>query len=274
MFQIYNFFVTDGDAFTLWNQLKDIKVGVYKIARTFSSTSKLSHLKLNYQKIKQTRMDHLFSDFEHKVLTTHSEDILQENAVNMIVTLLKKRIKIEFDASVLKNHVMHEMVNKLFKPLVASITLETKRHRFWAEEECDDKVQVSNLGIGIEEETWYGSIDGCLRAHSGEVPFLNDSEEEPETDGTSTCLELKRASKRLSQVIGSAVLTSFIGNRLHPQLNALVPCILLNCISTQYIFYDCVKDVLLISEKVDLYDDHGRVSQQAMLIMWLVINHR
>ena len=33
-----------------------------------------------------------------------------------------------------------------------------------------------------------------------------------ETDGTSTALELKRKSKRLSQVIGSVILSSFIGS--------------------------------------------------------------
>ena len=67
--------------------------------------------------------------------------------------------------------------------------------------------------------------------------------------GTSA-FELKRQSRGSSQAIGSAILASFVERTLHPGLNPLYPCILLNCTSLKVIFYDCANDHLFISETV------------------------
>ena len=269
---VSNIFVTDKEAMVLYQKLDDIKVGVCKIFRSFSCTSTLSSLKLNYKQTGKTKMSSLFSDFEHKCLTSPSKN--DESAVKMLIALLDKRIRIEITSIALEDEVTREVVSKVLEPLTALITLERRRHRYWVEPEGNDKIIVGDLGMGTKEETWYGTIDGCLRATSGEVPLISDPQDELETDGASTSLEMKRRAQKLSQVIGTAVLSSFVGNNRHPELNPLVPCILLNCCTAQYVFYDCINDVLLISEKVDLFDDHNRVSGQAKFILWLIINHR
>ena len=110
----------------------------------------------------------------------------------------------------------------------------------------------------IESATWYGSIDARLRGHAydfegDEVVLVCDSDDDDgsETDGATTVLELKRKSRGLSQAIGAAILASFTERKLHPQLDPLYPCILLNCTAVKFIFYDCKNDYLVITDRIN-----------------------
>ena len=91
---------------------------------------------------------------------------------------------------------------------------------------------------------------------------------DPESDGGSTVLEVKRESRSASQAIGAAVVSSLD----FPSLNSLVPCILLNYFTVQVYVYD-VSDVLLITQKVD-FRKGTHVQKSGILFLWLFINHR
>lgn len=182
---------------------------------------------------------------------------------------------------------MREMVQKLLEPLSVSITLEKRLHSSWVKTKYGQhgKVQARYLGMGCESATWYGTIDARLRGQvlseaqeDSEVVLLCDDTDTDgeETDGGTSVLELKRKGKGLSQAIGSAILASFIESNLHPNFNHLFPCIFMNCTMVQFIYYDCEKDVLLITEKIPLYRTGSQsvVSSEAKLIMWLHLNHR
>jgi hypothetical protein len=232
-------------------------------------------------------MTKLFPDFNTTLLTAFiNENGPIKDAQNTLLQCLQQKTNIEVDASALEDSVMHEMVEKIFEPLSVSVKLESRKHRHWVEVMYGDvdKVTHGHLGMGKEEATWYGSIDGSLRGHGvdgphGDFPLLSD-----DAGVSPLSLELKRKAKKLSQAMGSAVLASFTEHHLHPDLNPLMPCILLNCSSFQIVFYDCINDYLLVSEKVNLfyddddeYDDDKRnweVSKTAKLILWLVMNHR
>lgn len=76
----------------------------------------------------------------------------------------------------------------------------------------------------------------------------------------------------LKEIIGSGKLCQ---STSHSQkisyTQTLVPCILTNCHYIRVVLYDCVNDVLLIT---DLRDDRDDISKGAILLLWLFINHR
>lgn len=79
----------------------------------------------------------------------------------------------------LENHVMHEMLIKILGPLCSTVTVERRLHKNLVHEECSGhNITTDYLGMGEEEETWYGSIDGLLRSKSGYVPIVNKDEDE------------------------------------------------------------------------------------------------
>lgn len=180
-----------------------------------------------------------------------------------------------------ESEILREMVEKILMHLTVSLTLEKKRHRAWVEanHEDDDSVNVGYLGIGCRETTWYGSPDGRLRGHAKEstvdlLSYDSESESGAESDGATSHLEMKKIIKKCSQTIGTAVLSSFTEHNLHMQANPLVPCILMDCDFVQVVMYDCVNDVLLMTDKVYLRDRHGRITPSSIPFLWLFINHK
>ena len=45
-----------------------------------------------------------------------------------------------------------------------------------------------------------------------------------------------------------------LGLSNHPALNPLVPAIMINCSSVEISIYDCVKDVLFMSQKIEFLE--------------------
>ena len=93
------------------------------------------------------------------------------------------------------------------------------------------------------------------RRHCLIVTNKQDSEE---TDGESSQFEAKQrvSSDHLSQAVATAIVHSFTQNKRHPQLNPMVPTVLINGSVFRIILYDCSKDILLVSEKVTYKEDN------------------
>lgn len=211
---------------------------------------------------------------------------LTASTVLGFLSILKKRIVLSFEGDILEKNVMRELISKLFEPLAVDVKVERRQHLQWVRENyghSNSTVHAGSLGMGIETQTWYGTIDARLRGHggkgdSGAVLLLDHDcdEDGMESDGTTVAVELKRKGKGISQAIGSAILASFVDNKLHPEENPVFPCIFLNCTKFRVILYDCKKDVLLITEDISLYKEGSRqiVSKFAIFVLWIIINHR
>ncbi len=76
--------------------------------------------------------------------------------------------------------------------------------------------------------------------------------------------------KHISQATSTAIVHSFTH---HPDLNPMVPMLLLNGKVFQILLYDCKKDILLISSEVEYVGEEFSVSS-GLVIQWPVINHR
>ena len=216
-------------------------------------------------------------DFDPNLLTNDSEESDVNTAINAVVPLLKgKRIKLEIEKNFLEKLLVEELVLKVFKKITSSIVLETN-HSKWLSEECNDSngITIDHIGLGCNRTTWYGTPDARLSTDCNVLlSNCDDDDDGDESDGGSMLVEVKRKAQSSSQAIGTAVLSSFTEHSLHPSQNSLVPTILINCYTTQIYLYDCVSDILLISESVEFKTKEDRVTKSGILFLWLFINHR
>ena len=139
-------------------------------------------------------------------------------------------------------------------------------------------LKVADIGLGTVK-TWYGTPDARVRGSHLVFQKVENGESEgsdaESSDGATTPLEAKRriSQSNWPQMIATCVVSSFTENGLHPDLPAVIPTILIDAQQFQVCLYDCQRDVLLISQPVELAtSDH--LSQRGMFVLWLVINHR
>ena len=95
-----------------------------------------------------------------------------------------------------------------------------------------------------------------------------------------TYVEDKRciADRDLHKLVATTVTCSFTNHNNHLDLNPLSPTLLLNSKSFRVCMYDCVHDILLLSQPIDLFKvvKSGRkiLAPSACLLLWIVVNHR
>ena len=221
-------------------------------------------------------------DFNEDVLTKSNENEDVNVAVNSLLLLLKQGI-VQMDCCYqdTEKYGLYNLVDKLFQHITSFVTLERRVYSKYVKEHfrSSNKVGCGDLGIGCNHSTWYGTVDGRLRGCSSSFTPLvtigedEDEDEDEHSDGSSFVMEIKTRIKQDSQAIGSVVLSSFIEHNLHPSLNPLVPCILINCYTLKVFLYDCISDVLLISESIP-FRNGDVVKEECILLLWLFVNHR
>ena len=145
------------------------------------------------------------------------------------------------------------------------------------------RVTWGPIGIG-DRRLWWGQPDACVRPLDSANPLdstlvvatsPDPDESDSETDGESSQVEAKRkvTSAYLPQAVATAIVHSFTQNKRHPQLNPLVPTVLINGSVFRIVLYDCCKDMLLVSSTVT-YREGTKLTQLGTLVLWLIINHR
>ena len=79
------------------------------------------------------------------------------------------------------------------------------------------------------------------------------------------------------QAIAQAIVFSLLQKQRHPNFqNHMIPNILISPDFFQIILYDAEHDILLCSNFIDLFNvnDEGRLSSEAVVTLWLVLNYR
>ena len=188
-----------------------------------------------------------------------------------------------------KYDVFLSIVKEILIPIcrLDEIILEKKYAKFYhSTSPASIGLKVQDTGIG-SPDTWHGSPDARVRGSP--FVFKKGSEDEKEigsgesnsdsegetSDGTSVLVEAKllMTGTNLPQAIATCVVSSFTEKKLHPNLPAAIPTILIDANKFQVCLYDSEKDVLLVSEPMMLATKGG-LSQSAMTVLWLTVNHR
>ena len=136
------------------------------------------------------------------------------------------------------------------------------------------EIQRGFIGIGTEG-VWHGTPDAICN-----IPVLTTSvsRDTDSSDGATSTLEekVKFVDDDLKQVVGHAVVASFINKNRHPHHNSMTPSVGLAKGELIMAAYDCTSDVLLIlhppvewfSLATQSYDAVGLVT------LWAFLHHR
>ncbi len=276
----YYICVTDKMANQYWEKIKNYRFHFVQLTNPFSIVCCLSSLRLQHKYKGYVCLSELV-EFDTDVLTKSNENKEVNVAVNSLLLLLQQGIvQVDCNYSDTEKYVLYTLVDKIFQHIASSVTLERRVHSKYVKRHFrnSEKIGCGDLGIGCNQTTWYGTVDGRLRGTSSSfIPLVSIGEdyedEDEDSDGSSLVMEMKAKIKQDSQSIGSVVLSSFIEHNRHPSLNPLVPCILINCSTLKVFLYDCISDVLLISEGVS-FREGDVVKEECILFLWLFVNHR
>ena len=169
------------------------------------------------------------------------------------------------------------MVTKEILCMVAdSLSLEKKYHNNLNKSE---KISFNSNGMG-DSVVWHGQSDAFMNSGVPVSPW-NDAELEDDVfphncESSTVCVEAKKDSKErqahLSQLVSSAVINAFIEANTkgytHP-----IPSVIINGKVFRLCFYDSRKDLLLISNVLSLSSE-GCLLPSALLVLWIIANHR
>ncbi len=156
------------------------------------------------------------------------------------------------------------------KNLCSKVILEKKEVHMLAGHVIDD------IGIG-SMDTWHGSPDMRLVAatrNDSPVDVLVSSEEDEEDEDKypPTDAEVKKDfhCSVKSQLVGITVTNSFINLSTH-KVECTVSLLLCHR-RVQLCLYDCVHDVLSLSEELALFTPDGKTSYLGVLLVWIALH--
>ncbi len=133
----------------------------------------------------------------------------------------------------------------------------------------------NNIGIG-DRAVWYGTPDARIRANDSDVLVEWEASKDKSIESVlvEAKFQLKNNSKQIGQVVAAAITHSFTEHYNHEALNSMTPMILLDDNHMVIVLYDCVQDVLIISNKIEYFDENNALMNVGVVVAWLVINHR
>ncbi len=194
----------------------------------------------------------------------------------------------------LKNHTTAEAtlffnVANQFLSKLGDVTLGLEHTNRLAKHRDDTglrpNIETDAIGIG-DVDIWYGNPDARIKANESQTVLLadegdavdvddDDDDDDPSSDGENIVVEAKQEIKKknLAQLASTAIVHSFTEHNNHPNLNSMLPVLLMDGTYVQIVLYDCVQDVLLLSAKVR-YRVRKMLDPVGLLVVWLAINHR
>ncbi|XP_065837266.1 uncharacterized protein [Oscarella lobularis] len=173
-----------------------------------------------------------------------------------------------------------------------------------------ENLQVSYLGMG-NTSTWHGYLDAMAvlddsptapiivsESLSEELEVEEKDEDEGDqkpalrsypSSGAGCGMEIKRSLlgdpkpgepksqgyiQNVNQAVKQSIVFSTIHHNRHEDHQSLVPAILLDGRSVIVVMYDCVSDILLVSQnKIEIVGDSG-MSGSAIALLWMVLHHQ
>ena len=175
-----------------------------------------------------------------------------------------------------ERHQFLAIVETVIVPLTGQVSMAVNVREYPESLVVGKPVHREHLGMGTTL-TWHGAPDG-----RSEIDFINVdlTDDDDESAGAKTPIEMKMDSwhyQNMNQVLGNAVVYSFVANTRHPRLNPLVPVLGLSGTRGQLVIaaYDARCDVLIYSNPItwlDLRSSSFRL--EGLLILWLALHHR
>ncbi|KAK3089753.1 hypothetical protein FSP39_006213 [Pinctada imbricata] len=161
---------------------------------------------------------------------------------------------------------------------------------------CAQRILHTDTNIG-NPHTWYGKPDVLIGRFDGEPEFVcpvavtslsseNGSDEAMCSSSSKTLnedsphgktqaeVQLSSLETELPQVQAQTIVFSFYQRKRHPEVG-LIPCIAVSKTHIQFHFYDCEKDIYLMSNELPLFTgEDDRLNCVTIMATWLVVNYK
>lgn len=136
-----------------------------------------------------------------------------------------------------------------------------------------------SMGMGWFN-TWHGTPDGLCDIVPLSVAHMatSDGSESEESSGGKSPLEAKREflARDLHQIIGQAVVMSFIHHNRHPKQPSIVPSVGIAGSELMAAMYDCKRDLLLLLQPpICWFSPHDKKCIPAATVaLWALLHHQ
>lgn len=221
-------------------------------------------------------------NFDPNYLSASSSNTNINLAVQKLLPLLKTPPKLTASHSEVERATFPITINKLISPLSCSVTVEKQ---YKGKIKGENIASNGFLGIG-SIQTLHGSPDARARGYVMEdLDLISTDTHDYESDGRTVTVDGKRSlvyrstgsvhPNHLSQLFATNIVAAFTERNLHPEVNYLIPSMMINTETVLVSLYDSEKDIWMISEPVWLREDEQDLAtKSSILYIWLFINHR
>lgn len=202
-----------------------------------------------------------------------------------------KKVKLPKSSECTENELLISISRQILVPLFGRILF---KEQFSGLLEPKDKEHMYAEVIGMgTERTWHGTPDILIRQNicvvttsenlANAYDQLNTAFSDimspvssPVSEFSSVSGERKKVigTRNLDQLVATGITASFVVNNLQPGQNPMVPSLLINSSGFIICLYDCVEDILLISEAILLFDRYELVRLLSIEVLWAVVHHR
>ena len=182
-----------------------------------------------------------------------------------------------------EQEVFLEVCTNILCPISTTVKLE-RNYAHAVETLPDRNLLCGNTGIG-DSRLWHGFPDAlvnctltiCSPKQMGSEEFeyqleASDSDDEETVSVATVEAKRKLPGPLVIQFIAKCVINSFIDKNTTGE-GRLQPAVLINGFYFRICFYDCTRDILLLSTKINL-SMKGTVSMSSVFLLWLIFNHR
>ena len=278
--------------------MRELHFDVFKITGNFNSTSTFSAVDLSSEKYYDAILAGHHTAKCHSLFAFDPHADLPEGTETAVAFITKGCKLIQWPPPALPLWTLVKQtvlaLHKLLTPLCRADEVIFERKYYFVEA----GLRSEHIGMGTTK-TWHGSANARVRGcelvvmnteadDSDDDGVATDEEDkgscsssssEADTlvssDGASTNIEVKKKAsssrKHVSQLIATCVVSSFTEHQRHPSKNTLVPALLIDISKLRVCLYDCVNDVLFMSQPRLLSHKGIRLSTTAVVFLWLVI---
>ena len=109
-------------------------------------------------------------------------------------------------------------------------------------------------------KTWHGVQDACLKSKLGDIGILLQRKKDNER--LDDVIKLSKRGHKEAKKFLSQLIASFTENKLHKGLgmNPMVPTVMIGPSSFFVCLYDCINDLLMISDEINWVIHGGMLS--------------
>ena len=233
----------------------------------------------------------IFSLTKEQLMLNGTPSMQHRDAVVRLVSVLNDRELPQCLIDHIESHVYEHnqftgIATYLLKPLCKKFKLNNIDYpKTIRELEIPNAPSTDVMGVG-SINTWRGIPDGrsdWITTVAAPRPESRESEssDSESSVGRKAVVEGKRwlgGTSMFDQIVGYAVVHSFIRAQRHPDDNAMVPAICLAAESGEcwVAMYDCKQDILLLIDPMPWLpssDSPPMLNEATIVLVWLILNH-